>query len=360
MRPSPHRVSSSLQERTSRGFEMFETLPHLDQHLLNDFQRDVPICKRPFEHIADKLGVYEGEVIERLNTLQEEGMISRFGATIRPNTIGASTLAALNVPEERIEEVANLVGSEPGVNHSYLREHEWNLWFVVAEPDRESLNETLNRIERRSGLKLLDLRLVRPFNIDLGFSLTRSAKMAGNRKPADLSVLTEEDRPLLDRLSRGLAIVERPFLALATDLDRSEAEMIERLNELNSAGIMTRFGVIVRHRSIGWKSNAMVVWQVPETQIEEAGNALASHPGVTLCYQRNTVEGLWPFTLFSMLHARSRDEALEVLQRASRLPALNGIYHEVLFSTQCFKQTGAILTKPSIKRGHHETRTLAS
>ena len=122
---------------------------------------------------------------------------------------------------------------------------------------------------------------------------------------------------------------------------------MERTGALTRAGIISRFGVIVRHRRIGWRENAMVVWDVARERMEEAGTALAALPGVTLCYERQTVPGLWRHGLFSMIHARTRDEAHEVLARARALPWLQGTDHQILFSTRCFKQTGAVLARSS-------------
>ena len=89
----------------------------------------------------------------------------------------------------------------------------------------------------------------------------------------------------------------------------------------------------------------MVVWDVPENGMEPAGRALAALSGVTLCYQRQTVPGLWRHGLFSMIHGQSRPDALTVLDSARALPALANIDHRVLFSTRCFKQTGALLER---------------
>ena len=83
--------------------------------------------------------------------------------------------------------------------------------------------------------------------------------------------------------------------------------------------------------------------------MEAAGTALAQVPGVTLCYQRETVPGVWPYGLFSMIHARSRPEAMAVLECAKTLPQLSGVAHQVLFSTRCFKQTGAQIAGTSDK-----------
>lgn len=323
---------------------MFDRLDPVDRRLMDEFQRDLPLVPRPFAVLADVLGVAEGEVIARLQALHAQGKVSRVGATVRPNTAGASTLAAMAVPEARIEEVAAIVGAEPGVNHSYLREDDWNLWFVATAPDRAELDAALARIARRTGLRVLDLRLVRPFNIDLGFRLG-----AGGRAPMPeartvrLDALGDGDRPILQALAAGLPLVPRPFLAVADALGRREAEVIATVERLADAGLLTRVGVIVRHRAIGWTANAMVVWSLPEDRIEAAGRALAAHRGVTLCYRRETVPGVWDFPLYSMIHAQSRAEALDTLAGAVALPALAGASHRVLFSTRCFKQQGALL-----------------
>jgi siroheme decarboxylase len=320
-----------------------DRLDPTDLALLDRFQRDFPLEPRPFARIAVKLGLSEAEVIDRLAAMQAAGRIARVGATVRPNTAGASTLAALAVPEERIDEVAAIVGAEPGVNHSYLREADWNLWFVATAPDAAALAAMLTRIEVASGLPLLDLRLVRPFNIDLGFPLAGRRVTMPSRRGVEHAVLRADDRPLLHALSEGLELTPRPFAELALRLGREEAAVIARINELLAAGILTRLGVIVRHRSLGFTANAMVVWDVPDTATEAAGEALAALPGVTLAYERQTVAGVWPYRLYCMIHARTRIQALEILGTARELPALKGIDHRVLFSTRCFKQSGARL-----------------
>lgn len=143
-----------------------------DKSLLNDFQRDFPLEPRPFARIAETLGVAEDEVLTRLADLRDRGMVSRVGAVVQPNTIGASTLAAMAVPPERLDEVAAVVNAEPAVNHNYEREHEINLWFVVTAADAAGVQDVLKRIERRTGLPVLDLPLEEAFHIDLGFQLT--------------------------------------------------------------------------------------------------------------------------------------------------------------------------------------------
>ena len=312
----------------------------LDTRLLDEFQRDLPLVPRPFAAMGQTLGVSEAEVIARLTRLRDQGRITRIGATCRPNTAGASTLAALSIPVGQIEEVAALVSAEPGVNHSYLREHEWNLWFVATAPDADALAACLARIEETTGLRVLSLPLERAFNIDLGFPLRGPRQAMGLDQPADESALRDCDGPIMQALSTGLDLIPRPFAALAEALNRNEDDIIARIKALAQARLLTRVGVIVRHRALGWRANAMVVWKA---DADRAGPALARIPGVTLCYQRRTVPGVWDYPLFCMIHARSRDEALEVLDRARALPELAGADHRVLFSTRCFKQRGALI-----------------
>lgn len=315
----------------------------LDARLLNEFQRDLPLVPQPFAAIAARLGASEAEVIDRLRRLHKAGRIARVGATCRPNTAGASTLAALQVPQARIDRVAAQVGAEPGVNHSYLREGEWNLWFVATAPDAAGLAASLARIEAATELPVLSLPLVRAFNIDLGFPLEGPRRSMALDRPADLSALRPGDRALMQALSLGLDIAPQPFAALARALGRDEAEVLARIAALAQARLLTRVGVIVKHRALGWRENAMVVWNLPEAAIADAGAALAAVPGVTLCYQRRCVPGLWDYPLFCMIHARTRPEAMAVLDRARALPQLAGAPHRILFSTRCFRQRGAVI-----------------
>src|SRR5690606_33447161 len=147
---------------------------HLDPaelDLIDGWQRGFPLVPRPYLHVALALGISEAEVLDKLRNLLSRGVLARVGATLRPNTAGASTLAAMRVAAERLEEVAHAVSEEPCVNHNYEREHEFNLWFVITGADRPSIDTVFSRIRSRTGLDLLDLPLVRAFRLDLGFPL---------------------------------------------------------------------------------------------------------------------------------------------------------------------------------------------
>jgi siroheme decarboxylase len=143
----------------------------LEQHLLDDFQRDMSLSATPFADIAEQLNVSEEEVIKTTQSLQERGVISRVGPVFRPNRIGVSTLAAMSIPEDRIECIARIVSAFPEVNHNYQRDHEFNLWFVVTASSAEHLDIVLYEIEQHTEYPLMSLPMLEDYFIDLGFKL---------------------------------------------------------------------------------------------------------------------------------------------------------------------------------------------
>ncbi len=318
----------------------------MDVQLLENWQRGLPIVRRPFAVIAESLGSDELEIIERLARLQTSGIIARVGGVVRPNTLGASTLAALAAPDLEVEDVAAQIAAEPGINHVYLRENNWNIWFVATGPDRESVDATLRRASQKTGQHVLDLRLEKPYHIDLGFTLTGCKAAAPDVAPAaDREPFDRRpgDRQLAQCLTRGLPLVPRPFQDIAAELGQREEHVIQRIKELCDLGVFPRIGVIVRHRALGWRSNAMVVWDVAPEDVDRAGQALAAAPGVNLCYRRTRHSQQWPYNLYCMIHAKTREEALELLGKASASAGLDNCPRKILFSLRCFKQTGAMV-----------------
>ncbi len=156
--------------RASAESERPELTP-LEYRLLNDYQRGFPLTSRPFATIAEELGTDEATVLQTLESLAERKMISRIGPVFRPKRLGASTLAALAVPESRLETVAELVNRYPEVNHNYEREHEFNLWFVVTATSEAEVQRVLDDLRERSGCRLLNLPMEASYHIDLGFPL---------------------------------------------------------------------------------------------------------------------------------------------------------------------------------------------
>ena len=151
-------------------------LTQLEKQLLNDYQQGMPLVSEPYREMALELrqkgfAVTEQEIIQCLSRLQEKGMISRIGPVFKPKSVGGSTLAALAVPPQRMEEVAQIVNSFSQVNHNYEREHRFNLWFVVTASSQHEVMRVLDEIEKKTGLSVLNLPMEQDYHIDLGFPL---------------------------------------------------------------------------------------------------------------------------------------------------------------------------------------------
>ena len=146
-------------------------LTSFDITLLNRVQKNFPVCHDPFAVIADELEQPKRKIIDRLAELKKEGFIRRLGGVLNHKKVGNSTLAALKVPPQKLASVAEVVNSFEEVNHNYLREHEYNLWFVVTATNQQKLNQVLAKIEERSNCPLLVLPMVKDYYIDLAFEL---------------------------------------------------------------------------------------------------------------------------------------------------------------------------------------------
>ena len=196
-------------------FDKVSGLP-LDARLLNDFQQNFPICPAPFAELAGRLGVAEGAVLRMLEQLRREGRISRVGAVFAPKRVGASTLAAMAVPPEKLEAVARAVNRFPEVNHNYARDHRYNLWFVVTAGSEGRLQAALGAIGQAAGYPVVALPMLREFG----------------RDPADtgaMTVLDEIGRRLVMALQEGLPLFIRPFSVLASRVGCDEGELLERI-----------------------------------------------------------------------------------------------------------------------------------
>ena len=149
------------------------------------------------------------------------------------------------------------------------------------------------------------------------------------------------DLALLQAIEDGLPLVTDPYREIGRHLGLSEGEVMARLWLLQSSGIIKRFGVVVRHRELGYSANAMVVWDIPDDKVAETGARLGSQDCVTLCYRRPRRLPRWRYNLFTMIHGRDRETALRHVDRLIEQLDLHDVPHDVLFSRRRFKQRGA-------------------
>ena len=148
-------------------------MDELDGHLLNIIQSDFPISPRPYQVLAEHLGISEDEALERVRALVESGIVRRIGPSFDSRKLGhVSTLVAAKVPPGRLEEVAGIVSSFPQVTHNYGRDFEYNLWFTIIARDEAEIGCTLGRIKAETGIsEMHELPARRMFKIRVEFEL---------------------------------------------------------------------------------------------------------------------------------------------------------------------------------------------
>ena len=153
--------------------------------------------------------------------------------------------------------------------------------------------------------------------------------------------LSDTDRRLIAAVQDGLPMVPQPFAAIGKAVGLTEEEVIRRLDAMLASGVIKRFGIVVRHHELGYRANAMVVWNIPDDQVAEVGRCLAECPCVTLCYQRPRRLPDWPYNLFCMVHGRDRAVVEAQVADMARRLGLERFDRELLFSRRRFKQRGA-------------------
>ena len=143
-----------------------------DKELMNLMQNYFPLSKRPFKDIAEKIGISEEEVISRLKKLSKLGLIRKIGAILSAKKIGfKSLLAAVTVPDDRVDETARVINKYSSVTHNYLREGTPNIWFTLTEPNQESLNHNISEIENKINTKIIRMPAQKVYKIGVKFDI---------------------------------------------------------------------------------------------------------------------------------------------------------------------------------------------
>lgn len=152
---------------------------------------------------------------------------------------------------------------------------------------------------------------------------------------------TAFETALIEIIGNGLPLVKKPYAAIAEQLGCSEEEVFAGIRRIMMRGDLKRFGVVVRHRRLGYRANAMVVWDIPDDRVKQVGRCIGLYSFVTLCYQRPRRLPNWHYNLFSMIHGRDRQAVEAQVEFIVEQCGLRDIEHKILFSKRCFKQRGA-------------------
>ncbi|MDP2936957.1 MAG: AsnC family transcriptional regulator [Dehalococcoidia bacterium] len=316
-------------------------LDEIDRRLLNLLQAEFPLAPRPFAGLGERLGLSEEEVLERVRRLKAEKIIRQISAIFDSRALGyRSTLAAFQVPDDRLEQVATAVSQNQGVSHNYARNHFFNLWFTLTVPPGEDPQAGVESLARENSVsRFLYLPTLRVFKVAVQFDMvgmegqSRCPPEKVGSAPEALGI--EVDPVLVRQLQKDLELVQRPFLSLAEAAGTSEESLLETARLYQGQGAMRRFAAVLHHRKAGFSANGMGVWAVPQERVEEVGLAIAAFPQVTHCYQRPSYRD-WPYSVFSMIHSRTVDGCWQVTSEISLKTGIQD--YNLLFSTKEYKK----------------------
>lgn len=316
--------------------------PEIDPRLLVVLQKGIPIDARPFARLGETLGLTEDAVLAQVRSLFASGVARRFGAVFDSRSLGyGSTLCAADLPAGDLEAATARIAPHPGITHCYEREGHPNLWFTLTAqaPD---LAAELDRIAAALGYPVLNLPALRKFKIEAVFGRGESdeaAPVIPAAAAAPPPLPSERERQVIRRIQANLAVSEDPFGALAREVGYAPSDLLALLNRWKAAGVIRRIGLILRHRNLGFSANSMCVWPVPAERIEAAGTLLARSPHVTHCYERPYTTA-FPFNLYAMLHAKTRDDATAIFQQLGAGAELTG--GRMMWSVREFKKSSPV------------------
>ena len=323
-------------------------LSELERNFINNFQGNFPLQERPFLSAAEQLDCSEDELLETVKKLKSEKILTRFGPLYDAAELGGGlTLAAISVPEDRYDIITELVNTYPEVAHNYRREHELNMWFVLATETPVELVQVLSSIEKATGLPVYNFPKQQEFYIGLWLHLSTDGKNTtvpvpdhSNKKIGDGYRLDETDRKLVSVTQTGLSIEPYPYKKIAHDIDIPQDEVLQRLGRLLSFGIIRRIGAVPNHYKLGFTANGMTVWDVEDDKVSELGNIIGQLDFVSHCYQRPRHLPMWRYNMFAMVHGANKEEVHEKVEQIKKLLGDNCKAHETLFSSAILKKTG--------------------
>ena len=320
-------------------------MDELARRFLNRYQGDFPVCEQPFAEIAETLGSDVKTLIDTIRNLLDKGLLSRFGPLYDASCMGGSlTLAALSVPEERFEEITELVNDFPEVAHNYHREHELNMWFVIATETPQGQQETITRIEQSANLPVYNFPKLQTFylglwlEIDAGGSVT-TRPIPGPMKQGGM-IIDELDRAIVQATQAGLPLLAAPYTEIAGICCCDTETVLQRVRRMLDCGVIRRIGAIPNHYRLGLTGNGMSVWDVDDAFLQESGARVGRLEFVSHCYERPRHLPRWPYNLYAMVHGHDREEVMQKIPEIRALLGDNCRCHDVLFSNRILKKTG--------------------
>jgi len=305
-------------------------------------QKDFPLVEEPFAELGSRLGLSAQQVLDRAGQLREKKIIRILGPVFNSRALGyQSTLVAMRVPEDRIEQAAQIITSHSGVGHNYQRDHQYNLWFTLAIRGDADLKEALREFDQQIQPEaMFELPATKLFKIRLFFDMEGNSNNSDDTlttEPQPVSVpLSDQERAVTNQVQQQLPLTNRPFDDMSQSAGIDVEKFLSICRSLQERGIMRRFGASIEHQNAGFVANAMVCWEVPSNLVDEVGYKMAGFKEVTHCYER-AVNSLWPrYNVFAMIHGNTDEQNKDTIARMSADTGIS--QYEMLSTVREFKK----------------------
>ncbi len=318
-------------------------LNELQRDFINLFQGGFPLTEKPFSDIGTLLGTDETTVIVLIQQLLDDRIITRFGPFYNADRLGgAFTLAAMQIPRARFREVAEQVNGMQAVAHNYQREHNLNMWFVIATDKPMGITDCIAEIEQATGIQVFDFPKLREFYLglklyldDAGHVDTVPLHLPKPQQPHPLDAL---DKKIIGTTQAGLPLKAHPYTDVARQIGSDTGEVIRRMQSMLDSGMIRRIGAAPNHYHLGLKANGMTVWNIDDNQLQQIGRQMGKLDYVSHCYERPRHLPQWPYNLFAMIHGTDREQVYAKLNEMQQ--AFPHRQMDVLFSSAILKKTG--------------------
>ncbi len=318
-------------------------LDPLDKKIANRLQNGIPLVEEPWAVIGEEFGISAEEIMARIRRMKAD-VVRQISAIFDSRSLGYhSTLVAMRFAPEDIDSGAAVINRHPGVSHNYRRNHLFNLWFTLTIHKSQDLQAEIDKLGAAAGsLHTILLPTIHLYKIGVKLDVTgekdvtrkEEGKIVQGIKEAQEITLREVEAVRV--LQRDLPIEPKPFQVWAQKFGISQEELFAHAESFMERGIMRRFSAVLRHRNAGFSANAMGVWIVPEERLMEVGQIIAEYAAVSHCYQRPTYPPHWNYNLFSMVHGKTTEDCLEVLNSISEQTGL--AEYTMLYSTKEYKK----------------------
>lgn len=338
-----------------------DTLDAVDRMLLGEIQWHLPLSHRPFHVIGEKLGLSEQQCLERINRLRAAQFIRRLSGIIDAPTLGYQiTRLAMQVDAAQVEEAVRVIRQHPGVFHLESCNDAFNVWVGIALPPSEAFEQVVKMLQTLAKAdEIIALPALRVYKrgskrdpIDYGGVFDNPLEMdellpqAAVRPP-----LRELDIRLFRVVQEELPLIEIPYAVWAEQAELTEDELFVWLKKAQHLGYLRRIAAIPTRHHEAYPQSTMLVWQVPQEQVDVVGEQMALFREVSHCSRRPIVPR-WPYALFTLIRAESSAACVSVVKRIEE--RIGQFPHKHLFTTKEHQRTAVAFFSPQLERWWEE------